>query len=85
MYLDTCPLRDGGSQEVGLKWRRPGDLAAPAQVDVSCSPGSAHILAWPLVSELLEPSWVAAPTLPLTSWVTSAKLLDVSEIQLLPL
>lgn len=30
-------------------------------------------------------SWVAVPTLPLTSWVIWAELLDVSEIQLLPL
>lgn len=42
-------------------------------------------MVWPIVSETLEPSWVAVPTLPLTSWVTWAKLLDVSEIQRLPL
>ena len=56
IYLDTCTLRDGSSQEVGLKWRRLGDLATPAQVDPfpSCSPGSARILAWPIVSEPLD-------------------------------
>ena len=63
----------------------PGGPSPGGSLFLSCSPSSSQKLTRPTASEPLGPSYVVVPTLPLTSWVTSAKLLNVSQFQLLPL
>lgn len=56
-------------------WEAASLLLPKEIVEVAC----------PTASEPHGTRWVPVPTLPLTSWVTSAKFPHISELQLLPL